>query len=81
MKNNVITLNENVKCCVVDELDYKSKKYIFCIQIDENDEMIENATHVFEVVVKDDKLITKVIEDFEVASIVTNMFLARAIKE
>ena len=81
MKNNVITLNENVKCYVLDEIDYKGKKYIFCIQIDENDEMIENATYVFEVTVSDDKLITKAIEDFEIASVVNNMFIARAIQE
>ena len=56
MKDNVITLNENVKCYVVDELDYKGKKYIFCIQLDENDEMVENATYVFEVTIKNDKL-------------------------
>ena len=81
MKDNVITLNGNVKCYVLDEMDYKGKKYIFCIQIDENDEMIENATYVFEVTVSDDKLITKAIEDFEVASVVNNMFIARAIQE
>lgn len=81
MKDNVITLNGNIKCYVVDELTYKNKKYIFCLQLDENDEMVENATHVFEVAVKDDKLITKAIEDFEIASVVNNMFLARAIKE
>ena len=81
MKDNVITLNENVKCFVADELTYKNKKYIFCIQLDENEELIENAVHVFEVAVSDDKLITKAIEDFEVASVVNNLFIARQIKE
>lgn len=81
MKGNVITLNETVKCCVIDELTYKNKKYIFCLQLDENDEMIENATYSFEVSVKDDKLITKAIEDFEIASVVNNMFIARLVKE
>lgn len=81
MKDTVITLNENIKCYIVDELVYKNKKYIFAFQLDENDEMVENATYVFEVGVKDDKLTTKPIEDFEVASIVNNMFLARAIKD
>ena len=81
MKDNVITLSENVKCFVADELTYKNKKYIFCIQLDENEELIENAVHVFEIAVKDDKLITKAIEDFEVASVVNNLFIARQIKE
>lgn len=81
MKDNVITLNGNTKCYVVDELTYKNKKYIFCFQLDENDEMVENATFVFEVTVIEDKLITKPIEDFEVASVVNNMFIARAMQE
>ena len=77
MKDDVITLNGNVKCYVLDELNYKEKRYIFCVQIDENDEMIENSTSVFEVLIKDDKLITKAVEDFEVASVVNNLFMAR----
>ena len=81
MKDNVITLNGTTKCYVVDELTYKNKKYIFCFQLDENDDMIENATFVFEVTVNKDKLITKPIEDFEVASVVNNMFIARAMQE
>ena len=81
MKDNVITLNEDIKCFVSDELTYKNKKYIFCIQLDENEELIENAVHVFEVAVKDDKLITKAIEDFEIASVVNNLFIARQMKE
>ena len=81
MKDDVITLNGNVKCYVLDELNYKEKRYIFCVQIDENDEMIENSTSVFEVLIKDDKLITKAVEDFEVASVVNNLFMARTIQE
>ena len=37
--------------------------------------------HVFEVAVKEDKLITKAIEDFEVASVVNNLFIAKQMKE
>ena len=81
MKDNVITLNNNIKCFVADELTYKNKKCIFCIQLDENEELIENAVHVFEVAVKEDNLITKAIEDFEIASIVNNLFIARQMKE
>lgn len=77
MKDNIITLNENARCYVADEMTYKNKKYIFCVQLDENDELIEEKVHVFEVAVKDDKLITKVIEDFEISSIVNNLFIAR----
>ena len=81
MKNNIITLNEGTKCFVVDELTYKEKKYIFCFQLDDNEELIEDAVHVFEITVKEDKLITKSIDDFEVASVVNNLFIARQMKE
>lgn len=77
MKDNIITLNNDIKCYVIDELTYKNKKYIFSLEIDENEEMIENAVHVFEVAIKDNKLITKNIEDFEISSIVNNLFIAR----
>lgn len=81
MKDNVITLNDDVKCFVADELTYKNKKYVFCIQLDENEELIEDAVHTFEITVKDNALITKDIEDFEIASVVNNLFMARQIKE
>ena len=81
MKDNVIILNDDVKCFVADELKYKNKKYVFCIQLDENEELIEDAVHTFEITVKDNALITKDIEDFEIASVVNNLFMARQIKE
>jgi len=81
MKDNVIILNDDVKCFVADELTYKNKKYVFCIQLDENEELIEDAVHTFEITVKDNALITKDIEDFEIASVVNNLFMARQIKE
>ena len=77
MKDIVITLDGKIKCYVVDELDYKGKKYIFCFQLDDNDEMIKDSTYVLEVTIKNDKLITKKIQDFEVASVVNNMFLSK----
>jgi len=81
MKDNIITLNEDTKCFVADEITYKNKKYIFCIELDENDELVETGFHVFEITVKDDKLITKTIDDFEIASVVNNLFIARQMKE
>lgn len=77
MKDNVIILNDKIKCYVNDELTYKDKKYIFCIELDENESLINEAVHVLEVSVKKNELITKPIEDFEIASVVNNLFLAR----
>lgn len=81
MKDNVITLNETTRCYVVDELVYKNKKYIFCFELDDKEEIDKESVHIFEVTIKDDELITKTIEDFETASVVNNLFLARATQE
>jgi hypothetical protein len=81
MKDNVIVLNETEKFYVLDELTYKNKKFILCLQPDEEGEISESETRVFEVAVKDESLITKPIEDFEIASVVNNMFIARQLEE
>lgn len=81
MKNNILNLEEDIKVYVLDELDYKNKKYVFTIQLDENGEPIEENVHVLEVTVLNEKLIAKQIEDFEISSIVSNMFLARLKQE
>lgn len=81
MKDNVIRLNDDTKCYILDEMIYKNKKYVYCVEIDSNDELIKENMYVLEIIVRDDKLMTKEIEDLEIASAVTNMFLARAIEE
>jgi len=77
MKNYIIKLEDDIKAYVLDELEYNHQKYIFAIQLDENGDPIEENTHVLQVYVESDKLIAKKIDNFEVASIVSNMFIAR----
>ena len=77
MKDKVISTKDNLRMYVLDELEYKNKKYIMCIGVDENDEIIGANPHVYEVTVEGNNLITSNITDFEIASVVNNMFLAR----
>lgn len=81
MKDNIIKLSEGAKCYVMDELDYKSKKYIYCIEVDEDGEFIEDSIFTREIGLDDNTLIIKPIEDFEIASVVNNLFLARTIEQ
>lgn len=81
MKDNILKLEEDTRVYVLDELEYKNKKYIFTIQLDENNEPIEENVNALEVYVEDNNLIAKKIEDFEISSIVSNMFLARLKKD
>ena len=77
MKDYVIKLSNGAKAYVLDELEYKNKKYIFSVELDENDEPIKENVHSLEVLMNGDKLITKTITDFEIASVVNNLFLAK----
>ena len=78
MKDYVIKLSNGAKAYVLDELEYKNKKYIFAGELDENDEPIKENVHSLEVLMNGDKLITKTITDFEIASVVNNLFLAKS---
>ena len=77
MKDKVLKLTDNIKIYVIDEMNYKEKKYIFSFEVDNNDELLEDKVHVLEVSITNNDLILNEIEDFEVASVVNNLFLAR----
>ena len=77
MKDKVISTKDNLRMYVLDELEYKNKKYIMCIGVDENDEIIDTNPHIYEVSVEENNLVTSDVTDFEIASVVNNMFLAR----
>lgn len=80
MKDYVIKLSNGAKAYVLDELEYKNKKYIFAVELDENDEPIKENVHSLEVLMNGDKLITKTITDFEIASVVNNLFLTKSVE-
>ena len=77
MKDKVLRMNDNQRVYVVDELNYEDKKYIFAFEIDDNDDLLEDKPHTLEVLIENDSLILNEIENFEIASIVNNMFITR----
>ena len=77
MKEKVIKTSDNIKIFVVDELNYNDNKYIFGFEVTENDDVLEDKPHTLEVTIEGDSLILNEIENFEIASVVNNMFLAR----
>lgn len=81
MKGYILNLSGDVKAYVLDELEYKNNKYIFVVELDENGEPIKENVQSLQVVYNNDKLLTKPIEDFEVLSVVNNLFLTRTINE
>lgn len=77
MKDKVIKNSDGTRLYVLDELDYKNKKYIMGTLVSETDEVIPNSVKILEVLKEEDNTYTKEIEDFEIASVVNNMFLVR----
>ena len=76
IKDKVIIAG-NEKYYVLDELEYKNGKYIFCAETDEKEEELIGNYTVLEVKFKNDDLCIEGIKDFEIASVVNNLFLAR----
>lgn len=76
MKDKVISLG-NEKYYVLDELLYKNNRYIFCAECDEKEEELIGNYSVLEVKINNEDLVVQSIKDFEIASVVNNMFLAR----
>lgn len=77
MKDKVLKLNDNQRVYIIDELNYQEKKYVFAFEVDETDNLLEDRPHTLEVVIENDSLILNEIEDFEIASIINNMFITR----
>lgn len=76
MKDKVIKVGtENYY--VLDELEYKGKKYIYCIECDKTVEEVTENYLVLEVRVQNEDLIVDNINDYEIQSVVNNLFLAR----
>lgn len=81
MKDYIINLSGNLKAYVLDELEYKDNKYIFVVELDESGNPIKENVHALQVIIENDKLLTKSIEDFEIASVVNNLFITKAASE
>lgn len=77
MKGKVITVNPVGDFYVMEELDYKNKKYVLCHSLEEEQ---KNKTEVelalFEVLIKDDELVIENVND-EIAKTVTSLIMEK----
>lgn len=76
MKDKVIKFN-NEKYYVIDELLYKDRSFIFCAECDSTGDDITGNYSVLEVKFSGNDLVVDNINDFEIASVVNNLFLAK----
>ena len=81
MKDYILNLSGDVKAYVLDELEYKNNKYIFVVELDEKGNPIKENVQSLQVVYENEELLTKEITDFEVLSVVNNLFLTRVVSE
>lgn len=77
MIDKIVRLADNTTIYILDEIDYKNKKFIYGVECDKEKEILKENYFVLEVKVKDDALILDNINDIEIESVVNNIFLSR----
>ena len=77
MKGKVITVNPLGDFYVMEELDYKNKKYVLCHSLEkEQKNKTEVELALFEVLIKDDELVIENVND-EIAKTVTSLIMEK----
>ena len=76
MKDKVIKFKDE-KYYVIDELLYKGRSFIFCAECDSTCDDITGNYSVLEVKFLNNDLVVGDIEEFEIASAVNNLFVAK----
>ena len=77
MIDKIIKLTDNTTIYILDEIDYKNKKFIYGVECDSETELLKENYFVLEVKVKNDILTLDNINDVEIESVVNNIFLSR----
>lgn len=77
MIDKIIKLTDNTTIYILDEIDYKNKKFIYGVECDTEKELLKENYFVLEVKVKNDILTLDNINDVEIESVVNNIFLSR----
>lgn len=63
MKDKIINLKDGTSIYIADEMNYKGKRYVYGLQYDKMSENVTAKYYILEVVVVDNKLKLKKIED------------------
>ena len=77
MKDKIITLKSGIDFYIIEEVDYKDKKYILGSKCDLiQDKISEEELNLFEISINNDDLVVNNVED-ETAQIVTSMIMEK----
>ena len=78
INNKIIEISEKLKYYVIENIEYKGKKYILTTQYDENQNTInENEYHVMELDLENNNLKIKQIKDKNIANIVIKKLIEK----
>lgn len=75
MKEKLINLENGQSVCVLDELNYNEKKYILTVECNTVTNEILNRYKIYELALTDNSLTLNTINNKDVLSSVTKMFL------
>ena len=75
MKDKLISLENGQAVCVIDELNYDSKKYILTVECDKEKEEIINRYKIYEVLVDNANISLNTVIAKNILDAVTQIFL------
>lgn len=75
MKNKIVTLQNGLVCCVLEELEYKERNFVYAIEV--NGEEIGTQIYILEVINESGKKFLKEIGDEELITEISNLFLLK----
>lgn len=78
VKDKIIELENGINYYVIEEIDHNDKKYVLAAMCDlEKEEVNEEDYIVMEIKIEDDALVTKNINDDNIARIVTEKLIEK----
>lgn len=80
MNERIINLKDGTSLYIADTLEYMGKRYVYGLQYDKLTENVTGKYYILEVVILNDKLNLKNIEDKELKDKIYVMFTSRQLK-
>ena len=80
MKDKIINLKDGTSLYIADTLEYMGKRYVYGLQYDKLTENVTGKYYILEVVILNDKLNLKNIEDKELKDKIYVMFTSRQLE-
>lgn len=77
MIDKIVVLNDKTKIYILDEIEYKGKRFVYGVECESSVEDITENYYILEINLSNDKLLLNDINDIEIESVVNNIFLSR----